>query len=370
MQQGARPLPGTLASSRPAGACHNEVARIQARTRLTLRPPQPVTSPTPVQRATAVAVTAALLGLLLALPVHGTAAWLRVLQDAAHGPVFAAITIALVVLMTPARPTVLRAVEPGERTRRYLIAFAGAQMLGLAVEVIQNALGRSASLFDLGSNAAGAAVGLAILRLVEWGRHPAPRRVPGPAAWLLASAAIAGLTYLSWRPVEAARAYWHRARAFPVLAAFEVPPDLYLVRADGSAADIVDLPAPWSRHPGERALRLRYDATRGPAVQLLEPARDWRGHAVLAVDVTNAAAAELRLVLRVLDETHDWTTADRLNLPLVIPARSRITVRVSLDAVRSAPQGRPMDLARIANVMVFGPPGGEGELYVSRLWLE
>jgi hypothetical protein len=29
-----------------------------------------------------------------------------------------------------------------------------------------------------------------------------------------------------------------------------------------------------------------------------------------------------------------------------------------------------MDLARIANVMIFGPPGGQGELYVSRLWLE
>lgn len=326
--------------------------------------------PGQLQRAIAVAVTVALLALLLGLPVHGTAAWLRVLQDAAHGPVFAAIAIALVLLLMPAPPAGPRARRPDRGTGRYLVAFAGAMVLGLAVELVQNAVGRPASLFDLGSNAAGAAVGLAMYALVERVRNPAQRGARGPAAWLLATAAAAGLLYLSWRPVEAARAYWHRARAFPVLAAFETPLDLYFVRAGGSAADIVELPAPWSRRPGERVLRVRYDASHGPAVQLPEPVRDWRGHAVLAADLTNPTATELRLVLRVLDASHDWTTADRLNLPLTVPARTRITARVSLDAVRSAPERRPMDLARIADVMIFGRPGVDGELYVSRLWLE
>jgi hypothetical protein len=329
-----------------------------------------LTHPTPAQRATAIAVTGGLLTLLLALPVHGTAAWLRVLQDAGHGPVFAAIAIALAVLLAPAPSAVPRDRESVRTARRYLVAFAGALLLGVLVELVQDLLGRPASLFDLGSNAAGAAIGIALLAVIERVRQPGPRSAPGPAAWLLAAAAIAGLLYLSWRPVEAARAYLYRARLFPVLAAFESPRDLYFVRTEGSAADIVELPAPWSRFPGERALRVRYDAARGPAVQLLEPSGDWRGYAVLAVDLTNAAATESRLVLRVIDAAHDWSTADRLNLPLAVPAHTRITVRVSLDAVRAAPEGRAMDLARIADVMVFGSPGGEGELYVSRLWLE
>ena len=76
-------------------------------------------------------------------------------------------------------------------------------------------------------------------------------------------------------------------------------------------------------------------------------------------------------MLRILDATHDWSHEDRFNLPLVIPPRSRTTVRVALPAVEAAPATRRMDMARIANVMLFGrPPATPGALYVSRIWLE
>jgi hypothetical protein len=43
----------------------------------------------------------------------------------------------------------------------------------------------------------------------------------------------------------------------------------------------------------------------------------------------------------------------------------------ALPAVEAAPQSRRTDMARVADVMLFGQPdGGAGEFYVSRLWLE
>jgi hypothetical protein len=320
------------------------------------------------QRLVAVAAIAGLLLLLLAVPVRGTAAWIRVLQDAAHGPIFAAITIALWFLFAP---TAARRESAAFWTRRRdLLAFAGAQAIGLAVELTQDTMGRPASVFDLGSNAAGAALGLAMIHLYRRRPGPAPRRPHGAGAWVLGAAAAAGLVYLAWRPVVAASAYLQRARDVPVLASFRAPRDLYFVHTRGTASGIVDLPARWAREDGERALRVRYDAAHGPAVQLTEPWEDWRGYEVLVADLTNAGARDLRLVLRVLDARHDWSPGDRLNLPIVVPALTRARVRVSLDAVRSAPQRRPMDLSRIADVMLFAAPAAEGDLYVSRIWLE
>lgn len=72
-----------------------------------------------------------------------------------------------------------------------------------------------------------------------------------------------------------------------------------------------------------------------------------------------------------IDSTHRMDYRDRLNLPITIPARTRATVRVTLDAVATAPQSRRMDLSRIADVMLFGQPDdGAGGFYLSRLWLE
>jgi hypothetical protein len=101
-------------------------------------------------------------------------------------------------------------------------------------------------------------------------------------------------------------------------------------------------------------------------VQLVEPSGDWRDYGVIAVDLTNAGPRELPLVFRILDAHHDWTDADRMNLPLVIPPRTRTTVRVTLDAVEGAPLHRRMDMARIANVMLFGRASGSSESVAGR----
>jgi hypothetical protein len=315
-----------------------------------------------VQRAFFLAVAFALLSLLLVVRVDGNAAWLRVTLDGSHVPIFAAVAVLLAVI--------LRRVDGlGPDGRRYLFAFMLAFAAGVAIEYVQSHTGRPASLFDVGSNAAGAAIGLSVLALHESARHRV--RLNRAIRWMLFGAGLAGLLFAAWRPLEAARAYLHRATEFPLLAAFSGPLDLFFVMTEGLSAEIVDLPELWAVRPGERALRIRHGVDRAPAVQLKEPGRDWRGYDTLAADVTNAGDAEVQLVLRVHDEAHDWSHEDRFNRSFAIPARTRTTVRFPLDSVRTAPAGRPMDLSRIADVMIFGHgPAVAGELYVSRLWLE
>jgi len=312
-----------------------------------------------------------LLAPLLFADVAGNDAWLRVALDASHAPIFAGVAWLLGVLLR--RPASPPGTERSSDAGRYAMVFGIALALGAAIEWIQSLVddNRPASLFDLGTDAAGAVVGLAVLALSENRRGREPGAAVGRATWTLVGAALLALVFVCWRPAEAGHAYLHRARQFPVLAAFARPIDLYFVDTQGRTAGIVDLPAPWASRVGERALRVRYDAARGPALQVSEPSADWRGYDTLALDVTNPGDRPLSLVLRVLDADHDWSREDRLNLPLTIPPSARRTVRVALEAVRTAPANRPMDLSHIANVMIYGSGGGgEGELYVSRLWLE
>jgi hypothetical protein len=313
----------------------------------------------------------ALLSLLLVVHVPSHHAWQRVLFDASHGPIFAAVAVIIAAWWSGRRPR-----RPGESGPRWAIAaraFAVAVAIGVAIEGLQWFQRRPPSLFDVLTDAAGAAAGLALWLL--WSRRRAEdgsddeRR--GAVTALLVATAVAAGAFVLWRPLGAALAYGQRAADFPVIARFESSRDLYLVAVDGATTGIVELPHPWQRRPGERALRLGFDARHRAAVQLLEPSPDWSGHSVLAVDLTNPGDEELALTLRILDAAHDWTYGDRLNLPLLLPPRTRITLRVSLGAVAAAPATRRLDLTRVGNVMLFGrKPESPGELYVSRIWLE
>ena len=313
-------------------------------------------------RAAASLITiAALLSVLLFVSVPGQGLWYNVSLNASHGPIFAIVAV-LVLLMR----------EPAERsdTLAYVNAFFVAVGLGILIEILQTMAHRPGQPFDVMTDAAGAAAGLGLWALVERRRSGAAQPAVGGPWWPLV-VALTGITLIAWHPLQAARAYAQRAAQFPTVAQFREPRDLTFVTTDGAGVAIVDLPAPWAQRAGERALRLGFDTHRAPAVQVLEPSPDWRGYIVVAADLTNPTDEEVGLTLRIHDATHDWSHEDRLNLPLVLAPRTRITVRVALSEVQSAPASRPMDLGRIANVMLFGRPAERpGEIYVSRMWLE
>jgi len=322
-----------------------------------------------MQSAAAAAGVLALLALLFTINPPSDQAWQRVCLDASHGPIFAAIAVILAVW--PASRTGRREPVPWPDWVRGGEAFALAVVIGILVELLQSLQDRPPSLFDVFTDAAGAAAGLAIWSLLSRPRPGVPEAGDHSMAWTLVAIALAGITFVGWRPLHAAIAYAGRAASFPVIAQFRSPRDLYFVATEGAAADIVAMPAPWSQQAGERALRLAFDTRHAPALQILEPGPDWRGYSVVAAELTNPSDAELQLTFRIFDATHDWSPEDRLNLPLVIAPRTRTTVRVALGVVEAAPAGRSMDLSRVANVTIFGRQGeAPGELYVSRLWLE
>ena len=305
-----------------------------------------------------------LLALLLAsvfVPtLPGTTYWQRVLQDAGHGAVFAGVAIVLLAMQSR-RATAHRAL------RDHAGAFALAVALGIGTELLQAYLpGRNVSAMDVLHDAAGAVLGLALVALAE--------RPVGEDRGVVRYATmcvLAALVVLAWEPLRCARVYAERSRSFPTLAPMGPLADTQFVAGRNARVSRTMLPQAW-RRPGEgAALRLSYAPGASPAFELTEAAPDWRGHAVLALDVTNPADAPATFILRILDRQHDWTHEDRLNLPVIIPAATRTTVRVSMAAIADAPVARDMDLGAIANVMLFATRPLPGEaFYVSRVWLE
>lgn len=290
---------------------------------------------------------------------HGTL-WQGTLLDAAHGPVFAGIAFVLVAM----RPV---AAASG---RRRLVDYAGVLALcvalGLLTEWAQRFLpGRSVSLHDVLSDTAGALLGLAVFALLE--------RPPGTARRWAWTTVFGALLVLAWQPLQVARAYAERGAAFPTLAPTGRAADEAFVAARGAMLDLRPLPAEFATAAGEPpALRLTFAPGAKPALELTEPAPDWRGWSTLALDVTNPGDEPTQWILRILDQRHDWTHEDRLNLPVTIPPRTRTTLRVAIAAVERAPAQRLMDLGAIGNVMLFAtrPSLAGTEFYVSRVWLE
>jgi hypothetical protein len=294
------------------------------------------------------------LSLLLFVEVPGHGLWHRALLDSAHAPIFAAVAVLLLLMRAP---------EARTRRSAYVVAFVAALVLGILIEFVQSLGGRPGSAFDVMTDAAGAAAGLAIWSLFkrERGNHP----------WPAIAIALAGITFVAWPPLQAAHAYAHRAVVFPTIVDFRSREGLRFVTTESSPAWIAALPAPWAQEADERALLIRYDDQHVAAMRIVEPQADWRGYSIVAVDITNPAKRDLELTFRVFDAAHDGNHTDRLNLPLVIPPQTRTTIRVALAAIESAPRGRSMDLARIADVMLFGREGQPpAELYLSRIWLE
>ena len=330
----------------------------------------------PIAKNTSVPVIAflvvgilALLSPLLFIRIPSGNEWMRALLDASHGPIFAIVAMLVAALLSGRRGTARAGAWPDWPL--YLKALAISVALGALIEFLQGFEGRPPSFFDVMTDTAGALAGLAAWALATRPAMGEPGAAGGRNPWPVVALGLVGLAFVLWRPMHVAIAYAHRSAAFPSIADFSSAQGLDFVTTDGLEAAIADMPAPWARGGGERALELRYDPQHPPAVQVVEPLGDWRAFSVIAVDLTNAGASELSLVLRILDATHDWSHEDRFNLPLVIPPRTRTTVRIALPAVEAAPATRRMDMARIANVMIFGrPPAAPGVLYVSRVWLE
>lgn len=328
--------------------------------------------------ASGLALIAALLACVFVFSLGGQHYWERIVMDAAHGPVFGAIAVVLLLMHAPRTDTGRRGWDA------YLAAFLWTVVLGVASEIAQHFMpDRSVSLRDVLHDAAGAALGLSLIALFERrnassdrtripgaGGRSAERQSPGSTnAWLVLLA-VAAFSVLAWPVIQCARTYAERAAALPALVPLAGRAESRFVRVHEAMPSRVTLPERW-RRAGDAGqfLALRFASGSSPALELHEPSPDWTGFDVLAVDVANPGPEPLAFVLRISDARHDWSHVDRLNLPVSFPPQSRTTLRLSLAELRKAPQGREMNLGAIANVMLYsaGPQPGEEVFVAMRL---
>ncbi len=116
---------------------------------------------------TGVLIVGGLLAAVLFLSVPGAELWRKVLQDAAHGPVFAVVAVVLALMRPP------RGLQAARPVPVLCQSGAIAVLCGAAAEVIQHFMpDRSMSLLDVLHDAAGATFGLALMYLVERGVRP------------------------------------------------------------------------------------------------------------------------------------------------------------------------------------------------------
>lgn len=310
-------------------------------------------------------VAIALIALVLGASLPSWPKILGVLNNMAHAPVFGAF--ALIVL----RLTRLWRAPAAARAGDYGIAFAVAIGAGGLVEIAQGFLDRDSSLEDASTDALGAGCALGIAAALYHQLWRDKIRLAGRVA-----AAAVGLFCGLWAllPVgQAVIAYAERAAAFPVIARFSSPRDLYFIGSGTARLSLQPLPARWARPGDDLSLRIDFAAPVWPGVSHDEPEPDWRGFSALVLDVTNPDQIPLQLTVRVHDAEHDQRYEDRFNRAFEVMPANRVVLRIPMPDILTGPVGRSLDLAHVAGIVVFESSGAASvgrHFYLTRIWLE
>ena len=276
-----------------------------------------------------IAVVCSVVLTLLLMPLPKTGRAVNILFDCAHAPVFALLSYSL------HRQFSARA--PYRSSIRFLLVPGTAVFLGITSELIQEWTGRTASLQDIVANVLGVAAGSI------WFRHESVRskRPDRLVAAILVTA--------SWiLPASAIFDVYRQRQEMPLIASFE--DELEMSR--WSQQD-----CKWERVPsrathGHFALSVQLKPSNYPGIALNTPVADWSGYETLAFDAFVEDFVTVELGLKVHDAPHNGDVRDRYNGWIVLE-RGATTVRVSLDEVLEAPQGRPMDLTRIKRLQLY-----------------
>lgn len=309
-------------------------------------------------------VAVALIGLVLGVSLPSTPRILGVLNNTAHAPVFGALALVVLRLIRLYRSSAARSSDYG-------LAFVVAVGAGGLVEIAQAFMDRDASLEDLGTDALGAGCALGIAAGFDRRLWPAKIRFASQFA-----AAVLGLCCGLWALFPLGQtivAYVDRATAFPVLARFSSPRDLYFIGSGTARLSLQPLPARWARPGDNLSLRIDFTTTVWPGVSHDEPEPDWRGFSTLVLDVTNPDEAPLRLTVRVHDAAHDQRHADRFNRAFEVMPSNREFLRIPIQDIRAGPVDRLLDLAQVAGIVVFESSGAASigkHFYLTRIWLE
>lgn len=224
-------------------------------------------------------------------------------------------------------------------TWRSIAAFGLCGVIGTIGELVQLFGSRNADPMDVVRDMVGAGVAWTTLSAIS---NKGMRRIGLVCiALALVGAVAASPLYWSW-------VFQQRAAQLPFLARFEQTWELELWETHHSKFSLVPLP---SSYPDRRVARLEFEPEEFPGASFEEIYPDWSGYDQIVVDVFNPGVP-VSLSLRVHDVSHDEAFSDRFNLTWDVPYGGS-ELRIELEDIRTAPDGREMDLTRIEGLVLF-----------------
>lgn len=221
--------------------------------------------------------------------------------------------------------------------------FAMALLLGGAIEVIQAGSHRLSESGDLFRNCIG---GMVALFFLLPSRNVIP--VKGRRCLQIFTLFLVGtqfyLVFISFLDE------YRVQKQFPVLSDFES--ELEKSRWQGTAdVSIVDKIAT----SGKRSLRVAFGTDTYSGVKLFYFSRNWEGYKLFQFKIYNPDPEEISITCRIHDKEHvrgSQTFTDRFNRRFTV-ASGWHTIRIDMEDIRRAPEGREMDLTHIWAVGIF-----------------
>ncbi len=228
--------------------------------------------------------------------------------------------------------------------RLCLTVFISTLLLGVLIELIQQNIGRNFSLLDLGYNLIGSLLSLSLLVYRDHFQLPqTPRRTLYTVTSILLISALSPLLfYLADE--------FSMYRNFPLLADFESKRELGRWKGD------LEISKPGQSAEASNMLRITLHTTHYSGASLVYFPGNWSQYQQFYFDAFNPDSEELRLTLRIHDESHYQTGHsaydDRFNKTFVLHSGWN-AIRVDLKDVASAPRDRLMDMTRIQGIGLF-----------------
>jgi hypothetical protein len=290
-------------------------------------------------------------------PPSRSLAWIAFL-NAGHAPLFGAIALAMLQL--------LLATPLANRSRLFLygLALGLTILMGAFSEWLQIGADRNSDPRDFARDALGACAFL--LAAATWDRCALLNSRFSSGVRASCRGAALGMLTLAFTPgVLVAYAYAERAAALPALCDFAGTWETNFVTTSHAHLEHTSLPR--ASGGAVSAWHITFEPARFSTLKLVEPYPDWAGYQRLRVVAQSELDRPIDLVLRIHDRHHDGRYSDRFNRSLTfLPGINEFVI--PLAEIRSAPEGREMDLSAIRRLSLFAvAPKESFSLYLLEL---
>ena len=283
------------------------------------------------------------------VPAQSTSPLATELRNNLHAPVFAAVSLSLLFVLSRALSIKWAVV----------LSFMGACVAGISGEGVQYILFGKASLHDLSRDGigviAGLVAGLAIRNL--W-------RASGITLRRLVAAfiAVASSLAVSYPAFKTFQSITHQREAFPEILTFERDWERKVFSPVRGAVVLVDTaPVLWSGDSGNAAF-VAFGENRFSGLEI-SPMADWTEYDRLELTASTIDAAGVDVTLRIHDEKHNFHYSDRFSTQLHLTPEKK-TYSISIESIVNAPAGRQLDISRIESIIIFQPDSSNGLIAV------